>query len=120
MPDLLRENSSAICTRFIPSANPISSIKRWIGHSEGFAKGELHINAGAVQAIHSQQAVSILPVGVTRIEGDFEKDDIVRIIDPDGNSIGVGRIAFDSETAREFIGHQGAKPFVHYDYLYLD
>ena len=39
---------------------------------------------------------------------------------PDGNSIGVGRIAFDSETAREFIGHQGAKPFVHYDYLYLD
>ena len=120
LPDLLRENSSAICTRFIPSANPISSIKRWIAHSEGFAKGELHINAGAVQAIHSQQAVSILPVGVTRIEGDFEKDDIVRIIDPDGNSIGVGRIAFDSETAREFIGHQGAKPFVHYDYLYLD
>ena len=120
LPDLLRENSSAICTRFIPSANPISSIKRWIAHSEGFAKGELHINAGAVKAIHSQQAVSILPVGVTRIEGDFEKDDIVRIIDPDGNSIGVGRIAFDSETAREFIGHQGAKPFVHYDYLYLD
>ena len=109
LPDLLRENSSAICTRFIPSANPISSIKRWIAHSEGFAKGELHINA-----------VSILPVGVTRIEGDFEKDDIVRIIDPDGNSIGVGRIALDSETAREFIGHQGAKPFVHYDYLYLD
>ena len=120
LPDLLRENSSAICTRFIPSANPISSIKRWIAHSEGFAKGELHINVGAVQAIHSQQAVSILPVGVTRIEGDFEKDDIVRIIDPDGNSIGVGRIALDSETAREFIGHQGAKPFVHYDYLYLD
>lgn len=90
LPDLLRENSSAICTRFIPSANPISSIKRWIAHSEGFAKGELHINVGAVQAIHSQQAVSILPVGVTRIEGDFEKDDIVRIIDPDGNSIGVG------------------------------
>ena len=29
-------------------------------------------------------------------------------------------IALDSETAREFIGHQGAKPFVHYDYLYLD
>ena len=58
LPDLLRENSSAICTRFIPSANPISSIKRWIAHSEGFAKGELHINAGAVKAIHSQQAVS--------------------------------------------------------------
>lgn len=73
LPDLLRENSSAICTRFIPSANPISSIKRWIAHSEGFAKGELHINAGAVKAIHSQQAVSILPVGVTRIEGDFRK-----------------------------------------------
>ena len=120
LPQLLVKGSTEICTRFIPAAKPVSSVKKWIAHSEGFAKGELHINAGAVKAIHSQQAVSILPVGVTRIEGDFEKDDIVRIIDPDGNSIGVGRIAFDSETAREFIGHQGAKPFVHYDYLYLD
>ena len=64
--------------------------------------------------------MSLLPIGVTSIEGDFEKDDIVRICAPDGSPIGVGRISCDSEKARTLIGKQGAKPFVHYDYLYLD
>ena len=64
--------------------------------------------------------MSLLPIGVTAIEGDFEKDDIVRICAPDGSPIGVGRISCDSEKARTLIGKQGAKPFVHYDYLYLD
>ena len=118
--NLLREGSTEVCTRFLPSPNPISSVKRWIAHSEGFAKGQLHLNAGAVEAIHSQHAISILPIGVTCVEGDFERDDIVRIVAPDGNPIGVGRVAYDSNAARELIGKQGAKPLVHYDYLYLD
>ena len=118
--NLLDKDRHEICTRFVPSPNPISSVKRWIAHSEGFAKGRLHLNAGAVEALHSQQAVSILPIGVTEVEGDFERDDIVRIVAPDGAHLGVGRIAFDSETARQLIGRQGAKPLIHYDYLYLD
>ncbi len=120
LPLLLCEGSTEVCTRFIPSPTPISSIKRWIAHSEGFAKGRLHLNAGAVEAIHSQQATSILPIGVTRVEGDFERDDIVRIVDADGHTIGVGRVAFDSESARQLIGKQGARPLVHCDYLYLE
>ena len=120
LPLLLQEGSTELCTRFIPSPSPISSIKRWIAHSEGFAKGRLYLNAGAVEAIHSQPAASILPIGVTRIEGDFERDDIVRIADAGGNTIGVGRIAVDSESARKLIGKQGARPLVHCDYLYLE
>lgn len=68
----------------------------------------------------SHQAASLLPIGVTRIEGDFEKDDIVRIFDHEGNQIGVGRIGYNSEKARSLIGKQGARPLIHYDYLYLD
>lgn len=120
LPDVLRKNSNTICTRFLPAEKPASSIKKWIAHSEGFAKGEIHINAGAQEMLTSHQAVSLLPIGVTRIEGDFEKDDIVRIFDHQGSQIGVGRIGYNSEKARSLIGKQGVRPLIHYDYLYLD
>ena len=73
-----------------------------------------------MRTLMSHQAASLLPIGVTRIEGDFEKDDIVRIFDHEGNQIGVGRIGYNSEKARSLIGKQGARPLIHYDYLYLD
>lgn len=120
LPDVLRKNSNTVCTRFLPAEKPASSIKKWIAHSEGFAKGEIHINACAQETLMSHQAASLLPIGVTRIEGDFEKDDIVRIFDHEGNQIGVGRIGYNSEKARSLIGKQGARPLIHYDYLYLD
>lgn len=107
-------------TRFIPSLQPVSSVKKWIAHSEGFAKGELHINLNATERLFSDMAVSILPIGITAIEGEFEKDDIVRIIDFDGNPIGVGKANCDSAQAREAMGKHGKKPVVHYDYLYIE
>jgi len=118
--DLLRKPKTTVCTRFVPSAQEVSSVKKWIAHSEGFAKGELHINEQAAQIINSEKAVSILPVGITRIEGEFEKDDIVRIMDHTGKQIGVGKASFDSSEAREMIGKHGLKPVVHYDYLYIE
>lgn len=107
-------------TRFIPSPEPVSSIKKWIAHSEGFAKGELHINHCATELLFSDKAVSILPVGITDVIGEFEKDDIVRIIDFGGKPIGVGKANCDSSQARETMGKHGKKPVVHYDYLYIE
>jgi glutamate 5-kinase len=118
--DLLKKPKTTVCTRFIPSAQEVSSVKKWIAHSEGFAKGELHINEQAARIINSEKAVSILPVGITRIEGEFEKDDIVRIMDHNGRQIGVGKASFDSSEARDMIGKHGLKPIVHYDYLYIE
>ncbi len=119
LPALL-SNPDTLCTRFVPSDKPISNVKKWIAHSDGFAKGEIHINQGAFEAMQEPKAVSLLPVGVVRIEGEFEKDDIVKIFNPNGAQIGVGRISADSEKARAQIGKQGAKPLIHYDYLFLD
>ena len=118
--DLIQHPKDTLCTRFIPSAEPVSSIKKWIAHSEGFAKGELHINQCATEVLNSDKAISILPVGITAIEGDFEKDDIVRIIDFEGNPVGVGKANCDSAQAREAMGKHGKKPVVHYDYLYIE
>ena len=118
--DLIQHPESTLCTRFIPSAEPVSSIKKWIAHSEGFAKGELHINYCATELLFSDKAVSILPVGITDVIGEFEKDDIVRIVDFGGKPIGVGKANCGSTQAREAMGKHGKKPVVHYDYLYIE
>lgn len=118
--DLLKKPDTTLCTRFIPSNEGVSSVKKWIAHSEGFAKGELHINECAAKVLKGKKAVSILPIGITRIEGDFEKDDIVRIIDHKGHQIGVGKTSFESSEAKKMIGKHGLKPVIHYDYLYME
>ncbi|MFI3317799.1 MAG: glutamate 5-kinase [Rikenellaceae bacterium] len=118
--DLVLNNEDIICTRFTPSAKPISELKKWIAHSDGFAKGALKINQGAYEALTTRMATSLLTVGVVEVDGEFERDDIITIISPMGEHIGVGRSSMDSTTARESIGKRGLKPIIHYDYLYLD
>lgn len=118
--ELLKHPKKTICTKFIPSPTPVSSIKKWIAHSEGFAKGEIHINQQAAEVLNSDKAISLLPIGITAIEGEFEKDDIVRIIDFEGNTVGVGKANCNSLQAKEAMGKHGKKPVVHYDYLYLE
>ncbi|MDR1169994.1 MAG: glutamate 5-kinase [Prevotellaceae bacterium] len=117
--DLLKKGSAVPHTRFKPSDRPASSLKKWIAHSEGFARGEIHINSGAVEALKCPKATSILMVGVVRIAGDFEKDDIVRIMNDSGEQIGVGCAAYGRSEAERLIGMRDVKPLIHYDYLYL-
>ena len=118
--DLLKEPETIPCSRFLPAVKPVSSVKKWIAHSEGFAKGEIHINKGAEEALLAPKATSLLLVGVTQVVGDFEKDDIVRIVNEEGKHLGVGCAGYGSEEARALIGSRDLKPLVHYDYLYID
>lgn len=118
--ELMERNENTRCTEFIPSGQNVSSVKKWIAHSGGFAKGAIHLNKGAADMVRSGKAVSILPVGATAVDGDFEHNDIVRILDEAGNEIGVGRIGYDSEEARKVLGKRDCKPLVHYDYLYTE
>ena len=80
----------------------------------------VRIDEGAAAAVRASKAASILAVGVTAVEGDFERDDIVRILSPEGAPLGVGRISCDSATARRNLGRKGLKPLIHCDYLYLE
>ena len=118
--DLLIHDTDVPCSLFVPESRPVSSVKKWIAHSEGFAKGRIHINQGAYEALTSPDASSLLPVGVTLIEGDFEKDDIVRIIAPNGEAFAVGRTSYDSTEARAAMGKKDMKPIIHYNYLCID
>ena len=118
--ELLDKRKDMVCTRFEASTSEVSSVKKWIAHSDGFAKGEIHINENAEKALTGPEATSLLPVGITAITGNFEKDDIVKIIGVKGQTIGVGKAQYSSEKAIQLIGRKNQKPLVHYDYLYLE
>jgi glutamate 5-kinase len=116
--DLVLGQKEVVCTRFVPKPKATSGVKRWIANSSSFAKGAIVVNEGA-KKILLQKTASILPVGVVRIEGEFEKDDVVSILDEQGVKLGVGRVTANSAKARLVLGKKGEKELVHYDYLYL-
>ncbi len=120
LPELLKPQSNVIYTTFTPSTKEISSVKKWIAHSDGYAKGTLVINEKAKAKLLSEEAVSLLPIGVVSVEGEFEKDDIVKIVTAEGESIGVGKVSCDSTKARTLAGNKGGRALIHYDYLYLE
>ncbi len=96
------------------------AVKKWIAYSDGFATARIIVNKGAAEALLSSERVSsLLPVGVREFEGDFHKDDIVLIVGPTGDTIGVGRASMDKETAVKQAFAAKQKPLVHYDYLYV-
>ena len=107
-------------TEFLPTKGTTSGIKKWLAHSQSFAKGELHINSKAAEALRGEKAVSLLMVGVTMVKGDFEEGDIVNVIDPNGKRVGIGRSAYSSADASAAIGKHDVKPVIHYDYLCID
>lgn len=98
----------------------ISSIKKWVAHSEGFVKGIVYIDEGAVKALQSSKPTSLLPVGITKIEGSFKKGDIIKISSNSGKQLGVGKAQYNSEKAAELMHKKNEKALVHYDYLFLN
>ncbi|GHT67892.1 glutamate 5-kinase [Bacteroidia bacterium] len=106
------------CTHFVAQQKKMSNVKTWIHHSQSFTTAAIVINAGVVEALH-KSAVSILPVGVTRIDRMFKKGDVVNIIDEQGKLVGIGKVTCNSEKALQTLGKKGEKELVHYNYLYL-
>ncbi|MFC8600019.1 glutamate 5-kinase [Isoptericola sp. NPDC057191] len=66
----------------------------WIAHAAQ-SHGRLHLDAGAARAVLGGRA-SLLPAGVTRVEGSFEAGDPVELVGPDGVVLARGLVAFDS------------------------
>jgi glutamate 5-kinase len=89
-------------TLFAGRSEALSGKRRWIAFASSVA-GRIHINAGAFEAIARKNA-SLLNAGVTRIENNFERGDVVAIIGPDGNEIGRGIVNYSSEDAVRLIG----------------
>lgn len=118
--NLMQSPDATVHTEFVPAVDGVSNVKKWIAHSGSFAKGAVRVNDRAAEALVSGGAVSLLMVGVTAVEGDFEEGDIISIINAAGATVGVGRTTYGSAEARGLIGRHDVRPVVHYDYLYIE
>jgi glutamate 5-kinase len=91
------------CTWFIPSSSPRTQRKHWIAASLK-PMGTLTVDNGAEAALNSGK--SLLPAGVTVVEGDFDRGDAVRILGDGGNEIARGLVAYSGADARRIAGHK--------------
>jgi glutamate 5-kinase len=95
-----------------------SSVKRWIEFAHREPKGSVSVDENAARALW-QTVCSLLPVGISKVEGNFEKGDLVEIFAPDGALIGIGIAQYGADAAQKWVGVKGKKPLVHYDYLLI-
>ena len=118
--DLLDKGKELEHTYFVPNKKTSSGIKKWIGYSNDFAKGQVTVNQGAIKALNSEKAVSLLPVGIVEIIHEFKKGDLIKIVDESGITVGVGRAQYGSDKIDTEKSSVKQKPIVHYDYLYME
>jgi glutamate 5-kinase len=102
---LQRIADGARCTWFMPSSTPVATRKQWIAGTLRPA-GAIAVDDGAVRALMSGK--SLLPAGVTRAVGRFDRGDTVSIVGPDGTEIGRGICAYSDVDAARIIGRKSA------------
>ncbi len=127
MAPLSQLDVQAPCTWFIAHTDPVAARKRWIsGQLE--PRGSVYIDAGAEQAL--SQGKSLLPAGVARLEGQFDRGEAVVIRSAQGREIGRGLIAYArgdadriigkrSAEVVEILGHPGRTALIHRDDMAL-
>ena len=93
----------ARCTWFLPQSTPRAARKEWIAGSLK-PQGTILIDKGAQGALGKGK--SLLPAGVTAIEGTFERGDPVVIRCPDGHEIARGLTAYSSSDIDLIRGHK--------------
>ena len=124
---LKRMEEGALCTWFLPDANPKTARKRWIASALKPA-GTIVIDDGALGALNDGK--SLLPAGVTDIQGRFERGDAVVVAAHDGREIARGITAYSANDARRImgnktseiegiLGYRGRDEMVHRDDLVL-
>ena len=91
-----------IGTHLALSTSVMHARKQWIADHLR-AAGRLTLDAGAAKAILERQT-SLLPVGVTAVEGEFVKGEVVSCLDPEGNEVARGLVNYSSADARRIIG----------------
>lgn len=89
-------------TRFAPAERRESAFKLWLRYAKP-SLGRVSVDAGAAQALR-RQGTSLLPVGISAVEGAFAAGDAIDVHDPVGSCVGKGISGFSSDDLRLVAG----------------
>lgn len=129
-PDILLKIAAGepVGTLLTPGQGVMHARKRWIAHQRQ-VRGRLYLDDGATRVLRNAGR-SLLPVGVTRVEGAFKRGDLVVCLDRQGREVAQGLINYNAdESARiaghpsgdlpQILGHGGETELIHRDNLVL-
>jgi glutamate 5-kinase len=113
-------------TSFVPHPERASSFKLWLRYAKP-SHGSLRVDEGAARVLR-ESGSSLLPVGITEVEGEFDAGDAVEVV-ADGGTIGKGIVNYSAgelrrikgmrtEKVRELLPH-ASEEAVHRDYFVL-
>ncbi|RMG31169.1 MAG: glutamate 5-kinase [Gammaproteobacteria bacterium] len=105
-PDVIVRIASGepVGTLLLPSRERLAARKQWLA-SHMVSRGTLHLDAGAVRVLR-ELGRSLLPVGVTAVEGRFDRGELVTCVGPEGEVVAKGLVNYDHEEAARIIGHR--------------
>ncbi len=103
---LNRLSEGARHTRFCAGASVQAARKRWIAGGLTVS-GVLAVDAGAVRAL--AEGKSLLPAGVRKVEGNFERGDAVSVRDARGREIARGLVAYGASDAARISGRRSTE-----------
>ena len=108
-PDVLLRlaDGESIGTRLSPQTTPLAARKQWLADHLQIA-GKLSLDAGAAKALRSG-GKSLLPVGVKRVEGEFERGAVVACLSPEGTEVARGLVNYNSQESRRIAGRASSE-----------
>ena len=108
-PDILHKiaRGETIGTLLTADKEPMSARKQWMANQLKIS-GRLHLDAGASLAVQ-KSGVSLLAVGVSKVEGNFQRGEVVSCISSEGSEIARGLVNYDSKESRQLQGMTSEK-----------
>jgi glutamate 5-kinase len=95
-------HNQAVGTRLYPACIPLAARKQWLA-GQLQSRGTVILDDGAVKVLR-ESGRSLLPVGVTAVEGSFERGDLVVCWGPDRQEVARGLVNYSSNESRRIIG----------------
>ena len=89
-------------TRFAATGRRRPTRLLWLRHASD-ARGALRLDAGAVRALVERHA-SLLPAGITGVDGQFSAGEPVDLVGPDGTVVARGLVAYDAAELPALLG----------------
>ncbi|MEK8090470.1 glutamate 5-kinase [Thermithiobacillus plumbiphilus] len=102
----LREGAM-LGTYFSPRLARLAARKQWLA-GQLQVQGKLFLDAGAARVLR-EEGRSLLPVGVTRLEGNFQRGDLVACLDPEGREVARGLVNYDWQEAQQRLGRSSTE-----------